>query len=195
MAKIKEFKTPRGTFELHGVRGIVTNAVKTSTTRISGGGSTSVSSYSAILDQIFIADKSGKEHVIQLDSWDFPAKNEHDISAYWLTKNGVPFTFYRDEYVHVFNHTLGKKLFKTDRELKTIFNGGLGCLIPVTVISVLSVLFWFVSFFAFLFPKQKVATTLSFDGTYADNGIQVERNNTIAGAEATILQAVVFIVS
>lgn len=194
MGKIKEFVTPRGKFELHGVRGIVTNVGKTSTTRVTGGGSSSFSSFSTINDQIFIVDKAGQEHVIQLKNWDFPAKNDQDISAYWLTKNGAPFTFYHDEYVHVCNHTLNKVLFKTDKQLKAVFSGGLGCLIPVAAIGLLSFLIWYVPFFSLLFPKQKATSTISFDGTYIDNSVQVAKNNEIASAETVVAQAVAIVV-
>lgn len=194
MAKIKEFKTSRGTFELHGVRGIVTNAGKTSTTHVSGGGSTSVSSHSTIHDQIFIVDKTGKEHVLQLANWDFPAKNDHDISAFWLTKNGTRFTFWRDEYVSVFNHTLNKGLSKTDKELKAVFHHGLGCLIPTVAIILLYFIVQSISFFSVLFPMQKATSTISFDGTYTDNTVEVARNNEMARADTIILQGVVFIV-
>lgn len=195
MGKIKEFVTPRGKFELHGVRGIVTNAGKTSTTRVvGGGGSSSVSSFSTINDQIFIVDKAGQEHVIQLKNWDFPAKNDQDISAYWLTKNGAVFAFYQDEYVHVYNHTLNKGLFKTNKQLKQVFRGGLGCLIPLAAIGFLSFLIWYMPFFSLLFPKQKATSTISFDGTYTDNRVQVERSNEIASAETVVAQAVAIVV-
>lgn len=194
MAKIKEFDTPRGKFELHGVRGIVTNVGKTSTTRVTGGGGSSVSSFSTINDQIFIVDKTGKEHVIQLRNWDFPAKNDHDISAFWLTKNGAPFIFYFDEYVNIFNHTLNKGSAKTDKQLKVIFRNGWGCLIPVVAIGLLFLFVQYAPIFSALFPKQKATSTISFDGTYSDNRVQVERDNVIAGAEAVILRVVVFVV-
>lgn len=133
MPLIKEFKAGGRKYELYGLSGKVVNSGKTSSTHTytTGGGynsstgqydSTNYHTYSEVRDQIFILDKNGKEHAIQLTNWNVPVRDTHDLTAYWAIAKGKK----TGPYIAILNHSVDKNLFYNDlikRMFKPRFSG------------------------------------------------------------------------
>jgi hypothetical protein len=113
-------KTIGKEFRIYSVTGKVLDAKKHYETRVSGGGGggytnqgtgytapVSISSTTVIHDTIFLLDKDGKEHAIELTNFDITSRESNEMTAVWAIKKNKK----SGPYVAIINHTLSKTSF------------------------------------------------------------------------------------
>lgn len=94
-------------YHLHTETGKVVNSSKTTSTSVSGGGNYAVNSFSTINDQIFLVDKTGKEHSLQLTDFDVACREGNVLTVIWAIPKGKD----RGQYVALRNHTTEQTFF------------------------------------------------------------------------------------
>jgi hypothetical protein len=113
-------KTIGKEYRIYSVTGKVLDAKKHYETRVSGGGGggyshqgsgytapVSISSTTVIHDIIFLLDKDGKEHAIELTNFDITSRESNEMTAVWAIKKNKK----SGPYVAIINHTLSKISF------------------------------------------------------------------------------------
>lgn len=118
---------------IHQMTGEVVGADKSSTTQVHGGGGggtghivgghgytatnpVSITSSTAIHDQIFLRDANGKERAFQLSNFNVACREGHKLSVLWAIKKGKK----RGPFFRVLNHTTGESYQNKDG-LKRLF--------------------------------------------------------------------------
>ncbi|MDP2385638.1 MAG: hypothetical protein Q8M29_04655 [Bacteroidota bacterium] len=110
----------RKEFNIYSITGVIVDSSKTSTTHsyTSGGGyNSSTNTYTAptthysttIHDQLFLVDKNGGEHPVQLSGWNLAVRPGHTLTMLWAVKKGDS----RGPYLMALNHTTNLKYSMT----------------------------------------------------------------------------------
>lgn len=157
---MKNVKTIGKEYEIHSVSGKVLDSKKHYETKVSGGGGggysnqgtgytapVSISSTTVIHDSIFLQDKEGKEHAIQLTNFNVVSREGNELTAVWAIKRKKK----RGPYIAIFNHTIsessfnGRKMFWMMTPHWLLLLGAIilfGGVFSSTVLVVLAIIAW-----------------------------------------------------
>lgn len=73
-------------FEINYLNGHVVGKEKTVKTHVYGNTKSGVSSTNSVIEKIFIQDKNGKEHVVELANWDIACREGHEMTVVWVIR-------------------------------------------------------------------------------------------------------------
>lgn len=117
---MKNVKTIGKEYQIYSVSGKVLDSKKHYETKVSGGGGggytnqgsgytapVSISSTTVIHDSIFLQDKEGKEHSIQLTNFDVVSREGNELTAVWAIKKNKK----KGPYIAIFNHSVSESAF------------------------------------------------------------------------------------
>ena len=147
---MENVKTIGKEYEIYSVSGKVLDSQKHYETRVSGGGGggysnqgtgytapVSISSTTVIHDNIFIQDKDGKEHALQLSGFNVVSRVGNELTAVWAIKKNKK----KGPYVAVVNHTLSEVSFNGSQMLRMMLPHWL-----ITIGALIVTIFLFQSF-------------------------------------------------
>lgn len=139
-------------YELYWVTGQVAESGKNMETRVHGGGGGSygngytapvqIRSTTIVHDQLFVVDKTGREHSFQLQDFNVACRDGNEITVLWAIRKGKK----TGPYFVVHNRTTSQTFFQ-EKELGKIFSYSL--LYPLAA-AVLCMFLWNMLPFAFL---------------------------------------------
>ncbi|MBS1597618.1 MAG: hypothetical protein JST75_05300 [Bacteroidetes bacterium] len=126
---MRTISTSGKVYDLYWTTGQVVSAGKNMETRVHGGGGggysyqgtgssapITITSTTVVHDQIFLLDKSGREHSFQLQNFNVACREGNELTVSWAIKKGSK----TGPYIVSFNRTTGQ-VYYNDGELKKIF--------------------------------------------------------------------------
>jgi hypothetical protein len=141
------------TFEIHTQSGKVVGQSSSTTTQVSGGGSNyagdrvnPVRSSTTVRNDIFLADRDGKEHHYSLTNFNVACREGHELSVLWAIRQGKQ----NGPYFLVVNHTTSEQFWSSDASLfKAFFQKWYHS--PIFIIPTVLFMFLLFPFFCFSF--------------------------------------------